>query len=248
MTNLVVISFSNESQAIEGSHKLIELESFGDITVYEKVIVKKDGNGTVTVLQTETTDGLRTLSGMALGTLIGALAGPVGMMVGLATGTIAGAALEADHFDFADDFGTNVTTGLKPGTVAILAEIYEEGPAFVDNALEPLGATISRSNVDYVYDEYVDKQIQDVDEEIAEERAKLKSNVAADKAKIQQKISQLKEKRRRRIAELKEKQKTAIAKIKAPLAEAKKSRLVNRIYNHQQRIEELQGKLKEMEH
>jgi len=41
MTNLVVVSFTNESQAIEASHKMIELESLGDITVYEKVIVKK---------------------------------------------------------------------------------------------------------------------------------------------------------------------------------------------------------------
>jgi hypothetical protein len=37
MTNLIVISFKNESQAIEGSHKLNDLESVGDITVYEKV-------------------------------------------------------------------------------------------------------------------------------------------------------------------------------------------------------------------
>ncbi len=58
MTNLIVISFANETQAIEASHKLIELESFGDITVYEKVILKKHSNGDTSVIQTETTDGL----------------------------------------------------------------------------------------------------------------------------------------------------------------------------------------------
>src|SRR4029453_16748603 len=104
MTNLIVISFKNESQAIEGSHKLVELESFGDITVYEKVMLKKDAAGKPSVIQSETSDGLRTLSGMALGTLIGALAGPVGMMVGMITGTLGGAALESDYFDFSEDF------------------------------------------------------------------------------------------------------------------------------------------------
>ena len=85
MTNLIVISFKNESQAIEGSHKLLELESIGDITIYEKVMLKKDSNGKTTVIQTETSDGLRTLSGMALGTLVGALAGPVGLVAGMIT-------------------------------------------------------------------------------------------------------------------------------------------------------------------
>src|SRR4030095_7948999 len=98
MTNLIVISFKNESQAIEGSHKLTELESFGDITVYERVMLKKSATGEKTVLQSETSDGVRTLSGMALGTLVGALAGPVGMLVGMMTGTLAGAALESDYF------------------------------------------------------------------------------------------------------------------------------------------------------
>lgn len=41
MTNLIVISFKNEAQAIETSHKLMELESSGDITFYEKVILRK---------------------------------------------------------------------------------------------------------------------------------------------------------------------------------------------------------------
>jgi len=100
MTNLVVVSFPNESQAIEGSHKMIELESLGDITVYEKVIVKKEANGEVTVLQTDTTEGVRTLSGMAIGTLVGALAGPVGILAGMATGTLIGTMFEADYFDF----------------------------------------------------------------------------------------------------------------------------------------------------
>ena len=248
MTNLIVISFKNESQAIEGSHKLVDLESFGDITVYEKVIVKKDSNGQASVLQAETSEGLRTLSGMAIGTLVGALAGPVGLMAGMVTGTLSGALLESDYFNFSEDFKTKVMDRVQPGTVSIIAEIYEDNPAFVDNAVTPLSATVFRSDVDYVYDEYVDDQIEELDEEIAAERAKIKSAVASEKSKIQQKIDQLKERRRQRIAELKGKQKTFIAKIKESREEEKKSQLQNRINKHQTKIAVLEKKLEQLEH
>jgi uncharacterized membrane protein len=210
MTSLIVASFANEAQAVKGSHKLQELESFGDISVFEKVIVKKDSNGQITFLQDDTSDGLRTVGGMAIGTLVGALAGPVGALVGMMVGTMTGAVVDADRMDFADDFGLKVTERLQPGTVGIIAEISEDGPAFVDTSLEPLGATIFRTDADDAYDDYEDEQVDEFDESIAAERAKVKAATVAQKSKIQQKIAQLKEKRKKRIAELKEKHKTAV--------------------------------------
>jgi uncharacterized membrane protein len=247
MTNIVVASFTNEAQAIEASHKLAKLESFGDITIYEKAIVKKEMNGALTPLQTDTTEGLRIVSGMTVGTVIGAFAGPVGMIVGMLSGTLVGSVLEANYVDFSDDFASKVSTQLQPGMVAIIAEIYEEGPAFVDNALEPFGAAIFRSDVDYVYDDYVDEQVDEIDEEIAAERAKIKSAAASEKSKIQANIARLKEKRHKRVTELKEKQNGAFSKIKGSIWEAKKSRLVKRISNHKEKIAELESRLKEME-
>jgi len=248
MSNLIVASFANETQAIAASHKLSELESFGDVTVYEKVIVKKSPGGETTVIQDETIDGMRLMSGVAIGTLVGALAGPVGLLVGMATGTITGAILESNYFDFSEDFSSKVTDKMQPGTVAIIAEIGEDSPDFVDSTLTPLGATIFRSDVDYEYSEYVDEQVDEFDDEIAAERAKFKSATAAEKSKIQKKITQLKEKRHRRINELKEKQKTTISNVKEDLQEGKMSRLKNRINKHQNRIAVLEEKLKEMEH
>jgi uncharacterized membrane protein len=249
MTNLIVASFPSEAQAIQASHKLVELESFGDITVYEKVILKKDSKGETTAIQTDTSDGLRTLSGMALGTMVGAIGGPVGLLIGMVSGTIAGAIVESDYFNFSDDFTSKVSNRIQPGTVAIIAEVYEQGPAFVDNAFGSLGATkVFRSNVDYVYDNYVDDQVEQFDEEISAERARIKSANAAEKSKIQQKIAQLKEKRHQRIAELKGRQKGFIEKIKTSVEEGKTSRLKKKIVKHQTRISELEEKLKEMEH
>jgi uncharacterized membrane protein len=236
MTNLVVISFKNEAQAIAGSHKLIELESFGDITVYEKVMVKKEANGEISAMESDTSDGVRVLSGMAFGTLIGALAGPVGLLVGMVSGTVTGALLETNYYEFSDDFTSKVYGQLQPGAVAIIAEIYEEGPAFLDNAMEPLNATISRSNVDDSYDEFVDDQVKAIQADIADDRASIKSANEREKAKIQQKIAQLKEKRHQRIVELKQKQQAR-----------KEARLKEKINEKKAETAELESKLNKIE-
>ncbi|HTE26906.1 hypothetical protein [Flavitalea sp.] len=64
MTNLRGMNFHSEAKAVEASHKLIELESFGDISIFEKGIIRKDAFGEISVEQSETTDGVRTISGI----------------------------------------------------------------------------------------------------------------------------------------------------------------------------------------
>lgn len=236
MTNLIVLSFTNEAKAIEASHKLTELESFGDISIYEKVIVKKGANGEFTSLQSETSDGLRMVSGMAIGTLVGAIGGPVGMLVGMLSGTAIGAVVEADYMDFSEDVVRKVTDRLKVGDVAILAEISEDSPAFVDGVVTPLGGNIFRSNVDDVYDDYQDEQVKEFDKEITEERKQFKAAMTEDKAKIKKRIDQLKEKRRQRIDALKEKAKNR-----------KKARFAHAINKEQAKISELKKGLNKLE-
>ncbi len=247
MTNLIVMNFDSEAKAIEASHKLIELESFGDISIFEKGIIKKDAFGEISVQQSETTDGLRTVSGMALGTLIGALGGPVGALVGMLTGTMTGAVLDADHVDFSESFVSKVTDHLQPGTVTLVAEISEDNPGLLDSVFEAYGTTVDRSNVDYEYDAYDDAQVEEFDKEIAEGRAEMKAAISSDKLKIQQKIAHLKEKRRERIASLKQKHKSGVAKFRMKINEYRKSRLQEKIYDHQTRISELDDKLKGLE-
>jgi len=45
MTNLLIASFKEEAEAIEASSKLNELETIGDITIYEMVVIKKMQTG-----------------------------------------------------------------------------------------------------------------------------------------------------------------------------------------------------------
>jgi uncharacterized membrane protein len=204
MTNLIVLSFTVEAKAIAASHKLAELESYGDISMFEKVIIKKGASGEFTYLQTETSDGLRMVSGMAFGTLVGAVGGPVGMLVGMLSGTVIGAIGETDYVDFSEDVVRKVTDRLKVGDVAILAEISEDSPAFVDDVVSALGGNIFRSNADDLYSDYEDQQVKQFDAEIAEGRRQFKAALREDKASIKKRIEQLKEKRTQRIAALKD--------------------------------------------
>jgi uncharacterized membrane protein len=243
MTNLIIATFKEEAEAIEASQKLHELESIGDITLFEMVIVKKDADGTTVLLQADTTEGLTTLSGMAIGTLIGSLAGPVGLLAGMFTGTLTGAAVEADNYGFAEDFVAGAADQLQPGTIAVIAEVEEDDPVFVNSSLTPLGATLTRSDVDYEYTKHSDEEIDEVDEEISAARAKLKSATDKEKSKIQQKISKLKEERKERVGELKEKMKDAIGDIKASVKDRKIEKLRSKIEKHHKRIAELETEL-----
>jgi uncharacterized membrane protein len=243
MTNLIIATFKEEAGALEASQKLNDLEAIGDITVYEKVIIRKNADGTTVVLQSDTTEGLSTVSGMAVGALIGALAGPVGLVAGMFTGTMAGALVETDNYGFAEDFISGAANQLKPGMTAVIAEVEESDQVFLDSSLAPLGGTLTRSDVDYEYDKHSDEEIDEMDEDIAAARAKLKSAAQNDKAKFQKKIDKLKEERKERIQEFKEKVKDTEAEVKASVKERKIGKLRDKIEKHQQKIANLEKQL-----
>lgn len=243
MANLIIASFKQETTGIEGLQKLNELESIGDITIYETVLLKKNADGGIVVLQSDTTEGASTLSGMAIGTLIGSLAGPVGAVAGMLTGTLTGSVVEMEHYGFADDFVSKVAEDLPSESVAIIAEIDEDDPIFIDSTFTPLGATLTRTDVDYEYDKYSDEEMEELDEEIGAKRAKLKAATIDEKAKFQEKIALLKEKRKEKIAEFKEKVKEAAADVKASGKDRKISRIRNKIEKHQKKIVDLEKKL-----
>jgi uncharacterized membrane protein len=245
MTNLIISTFKEEAQAIEASQKLNELETIGDITIYERVILKKNADGETVVLQNDTTvgEGLTTISGMAVGTLIGALAGPVGLVAGMFAGTVTGAAAEADNFGFAEDFISGAADHLQPGMTAVIAEIEESDPVFVDSSLAQVGATLTRTDVDYEYNKHSDEEIDELDEDIAAARAKLKSAVDNDKAKFRKKIEKLKEERMERIDEFKEKVKDAAAEIKISAKERMIGKIRSKIEKHQKKITDLEKQL-----
>lgn len=267
MRNVVVASFKEEVDAIEALHKLDELDSFGDITIYEQIMVRKTEDGGIEILKQGDSEGWRTLTGMGVGSMIGLLGGPVGFVIGLYTGTAIGAIADARHYNFAEDFISKVESKIEVGTVSIIAEIEEYSEIFVDNYLNSVGAVITRCDYDLEFDKHVDEQIQEIEDEIAEEKAALKKSVGDDKKKIEKKIADLKEKRRARIAEVMEKRKqvhnnikdkTGASKAKSNFEEfgnginenlqtKKIERIKRKIGRHEETLNELNMQLKELQ-
>jgi len=258
MKNVIVASFKEEANAIEAMHKLNELDSFGDITIYEQIMVRKMAYGKTEILKQDDTIGWRTFTGMGVGSLLGLLGGPVGFVIGLYSGTAIGAIADASHYDFAEDFIYKVERKIEAGTVSIIAEIEEDNEVFVDNILKPFGAVLIRSDVDLEFDKHVDEQIDEIEADIAEQNAEMKKAVGNEKKKFQVKIADLKEKRRARIAEFAAKNKqvkenfktkveSGVAKVKADVKYEKINRIKRRIGRHKDTLSELNMQLKELQ-
>lgn len=269
MKNVIVASFKEESKAIEALHKLNELDSFGDITIYDQIMVRKNADEKLEILKQDDSEGWRTLTGMGVGSLLGLLGGPVGFGIGLFTGTAIGVIADASHYDFAEDFIAKVEKKIANRTVTIIAEIEEYSEVFVDNYLRPFDAVISRSDVDLEFDKRVDEQINEIEADIAEQRATLKDTVGKEKKKIETKIADLKEKRRTSIVEflaknkqtqkdIKTKVTSGVEKVKADIKaigngiseEVKRERMerINRrIDRHNDILNELKMQLSELQ-
>ena len=82
MEKMLVVVFESEPKAYEGSRALAQLDAEGSIAIYAESVIKKNGDGTVTVKQLDGDFPVRTVGGTAIGSLVGLLGGPVGMGVG----------------------------------------------------------------------------------------------------------------------------------------------------------------------
>ncbi|MEZ7500819.1 DUF1269 domain-containing protein [Flavobacterium sp. Arc3] len=268
MANIIVIPFKEEENAIAALHKIKELDGYGDITLYEHMMIRKKAQNQYEVLfYKEEGEGWRTFTGMALGGLVGALAGPIGFFVGLYTGTIAGAAWDISHYDFEDELVERVSNKMDIGTIAIIAEVGEDSSIFIDDAIKPFTSEIIRSEAGIEFDDYIDEQIDDLEDEVGEEREKLRKATVEEKVKIKTTITDLKAKRKSKIndleakrksvvKEIEDKTKARIKKLKSRLkgyedgisdtfTKAKINRIKNRIKNQEEKLVHLLNELDE---
>ncbi|SDH31103.1 DUF1269 domain-containing protein [Winogradskyella thalassocola] len=215
MAHIIIVSFKEETKAIDALHKMKELDSYGDITLYEHLMIRKNENDKYDVLNDQTDNyAWRTFTGMALGGLIGAFAGPIGLVVCLYSGTALGAILDVGHYNFEDHFIAKVTNKMEVGDITIIAEVGEDSAVFIDNYLKPFNVNVIRTEADIEFDHYIDEQIDDIEDDIEDEREKLKKATANEKAKIITKINALKAQRKAKLADLEAKRKSTLQKVK----------------------------------
>ena len=143
--NFLVITFNDDSKAIEASHRLQDLAMRGDISLGYNVMLKKNADGKIEAMEKETSGGRTTWTGMLIGMLVGLFMGPFGFLLSMLAGTAIGAGMDASKGHFEEGFTDQIQNELDAGKVAIVARCDEQSPAFVDNAMKDLEAHVTRS-------------------------------------------------------------------------------------------------------
>lgn len=189
MNKMLIAIFDNETAADAGMHALRKLHAEGDITLYATGVIVKDASGKFSVRESAGQGPVGTGVGLAVGSLIGLLGGPVGVVVGAATGTMLGAVRDFWMAGVGLDFVEEATNYLKPGKVALVAEIEEEWVIPVDSALESTGGQVFRRNRSDVLEAQYDHDIAAFKSEIRELEDEAEQATGNAKLKLQGKLA-----------------------------------------------------------
>ena len=194
---MIVVVFDNERNAYEGSNALKDLHAEGNITLYASAVIAKDAGGKVSVKQMDDPGPMGTGVGLVTGTLIGLLGGPVGVAVGASAGTFGGMLYDSAKVGVGEDFLEEVSIEMKPGRVAVVAEVREDWVMPLDTRMEAVGGVVIRRMRGEVLDSQIERDATALNAEIAalkaehaqarwESKEKLQVKINATKARLQE--------------------------------------------------------------
>jgi uncharacterized membrane protein len=189
MNKLLVAVFDTEAAANTGLNALRTLHAAGDITLYATAVIAREASTAIVVKKPMITRAIGTFSGLAVGSLIGLLGGPVGMAIGAVTGTVAGAVRDFWAAGVGLDFIEVASQHLKPGNVALLAEIEEEWVIPVDLALEAAGGHVFRRSRSELGEAHYQHDVTALKAEINELEAEASQAGEAAKAQLLTKVA-----------------------------------------------------------
>jgi uncharacterized membrane protein len=159
MQNMLVAVFDSERQAQHASEALDALNEATTIGLTAGAIVTKSPGGAITVAQMHRQVPEAAMGATALGTLIGMLGGPVGLAIGAAAGLAVGATADVLHMKLDARFLADVERSLEPGKSAVVAQIYEEETAPVNERMGALGGVVFRNTLSDLAAETYDKDV-----------------------------------------------------------------------------------------
>jgi uncharacterized membrane protein len=204
MEKMLVAVFDNEPRTYEGSRALNQLDAEGSITIHAESVIKKNADGSVSVMQADGDFPVRTVGGTAIGSLIGLLGGPVGLGIGAIAGALAGSIGDLYIAGVNADFLDDVSAVLTLGKCAVVADVSEEWVTPVDSTMEGLGGVVIRSLKTTVEDDQRAREVAEIKEEIAELKAEHAQERADRKAKLQARIDGLNAKLQERLDQAKQ--------------------------------------------
>jgi uncharacterized membrane protein len=146
--NIVVVGFAEDDRAYEALTTLKELAAQGQIGLDHAAVLVRDADGHI-VVKDEVGDPeyMGTASGGLVGLLIGILGGPLGVLLGGATGLAVGSLFDLADAEDSDSVLSEVSKTIKVGRTSLLAQVAEQSPEVVDNAMARLTGTVIRRSV-----------------------------------------------------------------------------------------------------
>jgi uncharacterized membrane protein len=193
--NVVVVRFTEPSNAYQALSVLKECDAEGRIALQSAAIVERTAEGQLRIPEgAENVGPVGMASGSLLGMLIGVLGGPVGVLVGWGAGALVGGAFDIDRLDKSDEALTVFGRAIPPGSTAVMATVAEPAVEVIDGEMAKLGGEVTRRPVGEVVAEL----------EASEEAA----NAAALEARrelAKKRESEMKEDLEERVGKLKEK-------------------------------------------
>lgn len=196
MEKMLAILFDEESKAYQASRALKQLDGDGSIVVYAERVIEKDPDGTIALKQVDFEFPIHSVSGTAIGAVIGLLVrGPLGMVggavVGSMTGGLAGSIHDFYRAEVSAEFLDEVSTALKPGKFAVIADVDEDWITPVDTEMEALGASVMRTAKQSFEAEQRAKEVARLRAEIEQTKAELSRADADRQAKLHAGIDKL---------------------------------------------------------
>ena len=188
MDKMLVVVLPDEKTAYEARNALTKLDQEGSIALYAAAVIAKDASGRVSLKQQADEGPLGTVVGLMTGTLAGLIAGPTGAAIGAGAGAYGGGMFDLVRLGIGTDFVDEVSGKMKPGKVAVIAEIDEDWVTPVDSRMEALGGEVFRRTRGEVVDAQISAEQAALNEEIASLKAEAAKATGGAKAKVQKQV------------------------------------------------------------
>ncbi len=219
MDEMLVVVFDNENQAYDGAKALQDLQNEGRINLYAKAVAAKDTNGKASIKAQGDGGPVGTLVGLLAGSLFGVPLGPLGVVLGAGAGTTGGLVYDLVHYGVSQDYLEEIEQYLKPGKAAVIAEVFGEGTAPVDECMKALGGAVFRYPRSQVLDYQIKMDIAALEADLAGLKAGFNESTREAQARLQKRVDAARQRLQAEQdaiqAEIKESQKETEAKIKS---------------------------------
>ena len=151
--NVVVVRFTELSNAHQALSVLKECDASGRIGLESAAVVQRTAEGELRIAESTDSFGLGAAGGSLIGILVGVLGGPLGLLLGWGAGAMMGMAFDIDQVETADEALVVLGRAIPPESTAVIASVKEPAVEVIDGEMKKLDGEVTRRPVAEVMDE-----------------------------------------------------------------------------------------------